>query len=177
MKDDDGRVYKPPGYYVNRTLPQYIPILFKDLPVTFPLTQMNASARNYIPKINRSFHNLIFSPDGQDHYYILGTNNAQIDIKDSDFKNLYREIVLRQIDPRKIWEQKWKDDLQIEENEWENIWSNVHDNISNYQIQSSMWELIHRNYMCAYFVKLIFNKSGNCKLCGKTEFKRMYTFS
>ena len=37
-----------------------------------------------------------------------------------------------------------------------------------------MWELFHRNYMCAYFAKLVFNKSGNCKLCGKLELKRTH---
>ena len=51
---------------------------------------------------------------------------------------------------------------------------NVHDTLNNYQVQSSMWELFHRNYMCAYFAKLVFNKSGNCKLCGKLELKRTH---
>ena len=66
--------------------------------------------------------------------------------------------------------------LQIDEKECRDIWTNIHDNMNNYQVQSSMWELIHRNYMCAYFAKLVFNNLGNCKLCGKLEQKRTHIF-
>jgi hypothetical protein len=174
LKDDDGRVYKPPGYYRNRDFPQYVPLLFKDLPVTFPLTRMSNLLRTYIPKINKSFRNIKFSNNNQDYYYISGKNNEEINFKDSNFKTIYKGIQNKEIDSRQIWVNKWKNDFQIEENEWEDIWMNVHDILNNYQVQSSMWELFHRNYMCAYFAKLVFNKSGNCKLCGKLEQKRTH---
>ena len=174
LKDDDGRVYKPPGYYQNRGFPSYVPLYFKNLPVTFPLTQMNPLIRSFIPKINKSFFNLTFSNDNESHYFIIDKNNTQIDLNKCEFKVLYREILDRNIDNNKIWVNKWKSEFQIEEQDWLQIWENIHDNLNNYQVQSSMWELLHRNYMCAYFAKLVFNKSGNCKLCGKLELKRVH---
>ena len=81
LKDDDGRVYKPPGYYINRNPPQYVPTFFKDLPVTFPLSRMDITSRAYIPKINKYFRNLKFSHDNQDHYYIISQNNIAFELK------------------------------------------------------------------------------------------------
>ena len=95
LKDDDGRVYKPPGYYRNRNFPQYVPFFFKDLPVTFPLTRMSNLLRTYIPKINRSFRTIVFSNNNQDIYYIRVENNEEISLKDCNFKPYIEQFKIK----------------------------------------------------------------------------------
>ena len=116
LKDDDGRVYEPPGYYRNINFPHYIPFYFKDLPVTFPLTQMNPLMRSFIPQINKSLFNLKLSNGNKYYYLVTDKNNTKIDLKECEFKTLYREILSREIDTNKIWVNKWKSDFQIEKN-------------------------------------------------------------
>ena len=105
---------------------------------------MSNLLRTYIPKINRSFRTIVFSNNNQDIYYIRVENNEEISLKDCNFKTIYRAIQNKEIDPRCIWINKWENDYQIEENEWDDIWMNVDDTLNNYQVQSSMWELFHR---------------------------------
>ena len=86
LKDDEGRIYKPPGYYINRYPLHYVPIFFKDLPVTYPLSQMDTTSRSFIPKINKSIRNLKCSHDNNDHYCIISKNNTIIDLNDTLLK-------------------------------------------------------------------------------------------
>ena len=37
-----------------------------------------------------------------------------------------------------------------------------------------MWEQVHRNFMCAYIGKKVFNQNGLCKLCGRLEESRVH---
>ena len=34
---------------------------------------------------------------------------------------------------------------------WERTWKTVHNGIINYKVQSSLWEMIHRNYIWGIF--------------------------
>ena len=44
------------------------------------------------------------------------------------------------------------------------------------EVQSSIWETIHRNFMCAYFAKLAFNESATCLLCKNEQLTRTHIF-
>ena len=46
----------------------------------------------------------------------------------------------------------------------------------NYQVQSSLWETLHRNFMCGYFARIAFNEQGICKLCNTEELTRTHIF-
>lgn len=39
----------------------------------------------------------------------------------------------------------------------------------SYEIQSSVWEMIHLNFYCGYKAKLFQYDTGKCNLCGKIE--------
>ena len=43
-------------------------------------------------------------------------------------------------------------------------------------MQSSLWEMLHRNYMCAYFARLAFEEDGVCKLCHVIQDSRTHIF-
>ena len=43
-------------------------------------------------------------------------------------------------------------------------------------MESSVWETIHRNYMCAYFAKIAFNKSPTCVLFKNEQRWRTHIF-
>ena len=64
-------------------------------------------------------------------------------------------------------DQKWESEWNIESSDWVTVWENVHrPSVRLIQkVQSSAWELLHRNYMCAYFAKIIFQGTEICKLC------------
>jgi hypothetical protein len=57
----------------------------------------------------------------------------------------------------------------MEENEWNRIWQSVHDNIIPYDVQSSIWEMLHLNFYCGYKERLLNYGTGHCKLCGDLE--------
>ena len=40
LTDDDGRVFKPPGYYTEESLPSCIPKYLRDLPVQIPIRDL-----------------------------------------------------------------------------------------------------------------------------------------
>ena len=52
----------------------------------------------------------------------------------------------------------------------------MHAGVFNYKVQSSIWEMIHRNYICGYIFKQMHNSDGVCKLCNKLERQRTHIF-
>ena len=46
----------------------------------------------------------------------------------------------------------------------------------NPKIQSSLWEMCHRNFMCAYFAKIAFNESSVFQLCNQEQLNRVHIF-
>ena len=81
------------------------------------------------------------------------------------FGQLHEGIRDRKTKPSKRWIGKWEDDTGVSEDDWVSIWNNVHCNLLNPRVQSTSWECIHRNYMCAYFASMVFGDSAKCKLC------------
>ena len=131
--------------------------------------------RVLIPKINISFRKIIYTNKCQDTFTIVKDQN-RVDISSGDFKSIYNFILINKVSAIKLWEQKWRVDLNNNGLNWNKIWNNVHNPIFNYKIQSSIWEMIHRNYICGYILKQMHKSDGVCKLCDKLESERTHIF-
>ena len=81
----------------------------------------------------------------------------EMDLFKTSFKEVYAELMRSRKKPANIWVEKWENDLGINSEEWEGIWRNVHCHMLNPYVQSTVWETLHRNYMCAYFAQIAFN--------------------
>jgi len=174
LKDEDDSVFKKPGYYQNRGLPSYVPLYFKDLPVQVPQRLLKGIFKNLIPKINKAWTKIVFSNTNND-LFSLEYGDAVIDISELEFKPLYSSCLsLKRIEISSAT--KWQNEINVLPTEWDQIWENIHNSPCGYKVQSSVWQMIHRNFICAYFLKLIYNTDGKCKLCGKLELKRTHVF-
>ena len=170
LKDDDGRIFKPPSNF-----PPYAPEFFYDLPVTDNPREFRGVYRNLIPKLNRSFFKLSFSNNDKATYYIT-TSMGIKDVTLCNFSTLYSALLSQRKVSAKPWIAKWEQEGAINNSDWIFVWSNVHHSIISQTVQSSLWELLHRNYMCSYFSKLAFGGDGKCKLCGLEELERTHIF-
>ena len=94
----------------------------------------------------------------------------------SPFKDLYAVILDTKNTSSKLWIGKWENDTGIQENEWNGVWANVHSKLLNQKVQSSLWETIHRNFMCAYSANIFFQESPQCKLCKTMQQSRTHIF-
>ena len=175
LTDDDGRVFKPPGYYNEERMPNYVPKFVKDLPVQVPIGDLRGVFRTLIPKINKSFHNVIYTNKDHD-IFTMGIGEEKVDISNGDFRMIYNSILMKNLMPVRPWEQKWRTELNKEDLNWETIWHNIHDVTFNYEVQSSIWEMIHRNYICGYILKQMHKTDGICKLCNELERQRTHIF-
>ena len=75
-----------------------------------------------------------------------------------------------------MWEQKWQNELNILELEWTNVWDNLNNGYVYYKVQSSIWQMIHRNFISGYILKQMYRNNGKCKLCTTIESKRTHIF-
>lgn len=170
LQDDDGRIFKPPSY-----IPPYAPEFIYDLPVTDNPREFKGIFKKLIPKLNKAFMKIKYSEKVKNEYTIQkGLDDW--DIQNCKFKDIYNYFLEQRKEPTKLWKQKWGLELEIDDEEWPFIWENVHHKSLNYKIQSSVWEMLHRNFMCSYFAKIAFHKSGECKLCKKEQTSRTHIF-
>ena len=72
-------------------------------------------------------------------------------------------------------EQKWYNELNVEL-EWTKIWDNLNNGYVDYKVQSSIWQMIHRNFISGYILKKMYRNDGKCKLCKTIESKRTHIF-
>ena len=99
-------------------------------------------------------------------------------MKDISFGDIYDFILREKRKPANVWEDKWMNDseLGLTKDQWSLVWANVHHKSLNYKIQSSVWETIHRNFMCQYFAKIAYKDPGMCKLCKQEQLTRTHIF-
>ena len=154
---------------------RYIPKYIRDLPVTTSNTSISRPHREKIAAINRAFWVMRNQKLGKFAYncYAITIGDTNKNLEEIPFKELYN-IMIERKDVNKIWEPKWNRllryyTLDIDVAEWEQIWNNVHDNIISYDIQSTIWNMLHLNFYCGYKEKMFNYGDGKCKLCGVIE--------
>ena len=176
LTDEHGRVFKPPGYNANG-YPDYYPTKFVDLPVRVPIGDLRGAFRSLIPKLNTAYHNITFSDQDEDNFKLTKLNDEKMYNINGFFKDIYA-CILAKSDPQiNIWQNKWA--LEMENGQdinWEQVWISVHNKMLNYKMQSSIWEMIHRNYICGYILKQMNRSDGLCKLCNNLEQNRTHVF-
>ena len=152
-----------------------LPKVFKDLPVTRNLSSVSVNNRNIIININRAYWDMCNNKLGKFNkncYTIkIGTECEKLD--DLSSKQIYWAQINRK-EVNRIWESKWNNilryyTLDMETAEWDRIWESIHDNTIPYEIQSSIWEMLHLNFYCGYKERILNYGTGNCKLCGELE--------
>lgn len=174
--NNNGRVFKKPGESA-RGYPNYFPRKFSDLPVRVPIGDLRGIYRTLIPQINAAYHNIVFSNKEKNVFQITKSNDPEMHNINGHFREVYGCILAKTGNQNRIWENKWEIDLQNGEDIiWENIWNTVHNRISNYKVQSSIWEMIHRNYISGYILKQMNRSNGLCKLCNTIEQTRTHIF-
>ena len=171
LKDDDGRVFKPPSF-----IPPYAPEFFMDLPVTNHPREFRGIFRTLIPKINRAFMRISFN-DNDKCKYEVSTRAGVKDLELCSFNDLYDSLLFHRKPPVKPWKTKWENEGIITREDWNDVWMNVHHQSINQATQSSLWIMLHRNFMCAYFAKLAYNEDGVCKLCNNVQLARTHIFT
>ena len=130
--------------------------------------------RTLIPNLNRAFFRLIFTNNENDEFVFSLSDDILLS---NDFKIVYNNILINNQPHVRVWENKWSLDLgPISRIEWEQIWSLVHNRISKFSVQSSIWEMIHRNFICGYSLSLMNISGGVCKLCRQVESQRTHIF-
>ena len=175
LTNDEGRVFQPPGYYSEETMPSYVPRYFKDLPVQIPLRDMRGVLRTIIPNINKQYSKIKYTNKDHDAFS-LSKGDELSDISKGSFKIIYNFILMEKSVTIRIWEQKWRDELNKENLNWDNIWNNINEKMFNYKIQSSIWEMVHRNFISGYILRQMHKSDGICKLCKKIERQRTHIF-
>ena len=171
LKDENGKSFKPPSYF-----PAYAPEYICDLPITNHPREFKGIYKKMIPQVNKAFSKITFSSKKINEFFVLSEENKEQNLLTISFKELYKILLMTKHSVTQIWTGKWEEDAGVEANEWEGIWDNMHNKMLNLKIQSSLWETTHRNFMCAYFAKLVFNKSGICQLCMEEQLNRVHIF-
>ena len=170
LLDADGKPFKPPSRF-----PPYAPEFICDLPVYNHPREFSMLYRNLIPKLNLALRRIVYSSSDKNEYRVqIGKNET--DLFKTSFKEVYAELMRTRKKPANIWVEKWENDLGIKLEEWEGIWRNVHCHMLSPYVQSTVWETLHQNYMCAYFAQIAFNESNICMLCGSPQNKRTHIF-
>ena len=159
LKDDDGRVYKPPSARKKHCMPK----TFNDLP--FPIINRCREDSTLIRSINTAYDRINWSIED---CYILKMDTIEVLINKISFKELYwASFKIDQIyQPWKlIWEQMFPNDTL----HWEQIWENVHNKMCTYRVQSSLWMIVNMNFISSYKLNKMFNSLNICRQCDNPE--------
>ena len=139
LKDDDGRIFKPPSHF-----PAYAPEYFYDLPVTDNPREFRGIYKNLIPKLNQSFLKLSFCNNDKSTYFIA-TPDGSKDVILCDYNTIYLSLLNVRKPSVKPWKTKWEQEGVITTFDWSSLWDNIHHYSLSQVVQSSLWEMIHRN--------------------------------
>ena len=85
LTDDDGRLFKAPGYYTDSGRSDYVPFYFKELPVQTPLKDPSGIFRNTISKINKAFQKIHYT-NKKDIYNILTRDTVSVNFLEKSLK-------------------------------------------------------------------------------------------
>ena len=157
LKDDDGRVFKPPGR--NRDFPK----LFGQLP--YPILNRRANDAEFIRSINRSFNSIVWHTADS---YTIDLDGESTSIYNLSFRVIYWSFI-NNIVIDTPWKMKWETVLGRQDIQWEDIWDNVNDNILSYKIQSVLWSMTNLNFISSYRLHIMYNASNLCIQCNLPE--------
>ena len=161
LKNDDGRVFKPPRYFTVSRGQHDMPKTFGDLP--YIIMNRNEEDSRKIRSINKSFSELMYSSCDAFFIKINGTDTL---IKQLSLKEIYwSQFNTDNNNDLFPWRRKWNNILRVDEFEWEYVWQNVHDNFLPYSVQSSLWEILNMNYISSYKLNLMYNIPKRCLNC------------
>ena len=162
LKDDDGRVYKPPGNTrINRIS---LPFYFRDLP--FPIINRRPDEARTIRSINRAFHRIQWNNDKNVFY--MRNGDTLKNINKSTFKEIYWNFFEQETLPTP-WKSKWENILNSSHIDWILVWKNVHDNLLNYNIQSMLWRMTNLGFISSNRLNRIFGSANICRQCNEEE--------
>ena len=170
LVDDNCKPFKYPS-----RIPAYAPEYVCDLPVTNHPREFKGIFKTLIPKINLAYMKMKYNDSGLNEYYIMIAGKRQ-NLALISFNVLYSFLLNSKPNQTCLWVGKWEEDTGIPVDAWPEIWSNVTSKMLDYQVQSSLWETLHRNFMCGYFARIAFNEQGICKLCNTEELTRTHIF-
>ena len=106
----------------------------------------------------------------------ISTRSGPKDLSLCDFQTLYDSLLFRRKSTNKPWVKKWEREKVITSSDWIHLWKNVHHCSLSQTVQSILWELTHRNFMCAYFAKIAYDDDGVYKLCKCEQTERTHIF-
>ena len=172
LRDDDGRVYKPPGNSrLNRRV-RNMPYLFSDLP--FPILNRIPMDARFISSINRAFARIQFTQNlgSISHFQ---TENLTKTITIATFKEIYWNFSEMDNLPMP-WKNKWENILHTTQIDWTLVWKNANDSLLNYKIQSATWMMTNLGFISSNRLNRIFGVSINCRQCGEPEESAAHCF-
>ena len=169
LKDDDGRVYKPPCS--RRNLGTLFPLYFRDLP--FPILNRRPNDAQLIRSINQAFSRIQWN--NTKDLFMLCSNGRQIDISKSTFKEVYWNISLQSV-ILVPWKTKWEVILNSDTINWDLVWKNVHDSMLNYHLQSTLWRMTNLGFISSNRLASIFGSQNSCRLCLNEEENVAHSF-
>lgn len=175
VKDNEGNFFKKPIASTLRKFPNY-PIKICHLPCTLRWGDgFGQNIKCRIRTYNRSCHQLNFSGKGSNEFFVK-IQDKKINVEGSS-----REIYLAVLNLKyeKHWELKWNAILGIERDSWDSIWRTIFQKNLPYQIQSTIWKLVHLNFFSDYLNYKYFGHLDNditpiCKLCGNAQLNRYH---
>ena len=163
LKDDDGRVFKPPnnaGFFRARI---NIPHKFGDLP--FYNDNLNNEERQICLSVNRAFNRISWSAYDS---FIKAINGKNKYIKKLTFSEIYWSLV--NMDAVNLpWVTKWDAILNSNLQNWSIVWENVHNSMFSFKLQSRLWEMVNLNYITSYLLNQMYNIPNVCSQCSLPE--------
>ena len=159
LKDDDGRIYKPPGARKMRNMPK----IFSDLP--FPIINRNREEATIIRSLNLAYNSIQWA---RNNTFVMNRGNNVLVIKDLTFREIYWTYFENDV-IQQPWKTKWEQILSNNDVEWDKVWNNVHNQMFSYVVQSSLWMMVNLNYISAYKLNRMYNNINICCQCESPE--------
>ena len=178
LKNEECVVFHPPGNYRNPAkFPYYVPKYFSDLPVKSPEWGMQPVFRVMIREMNAAYHRIQFDCNNKDCFYVICKGEEKA-LHGLCFNDIYSIFISKKSISRP-WIEKWESEFDMIKDVWMFVWRNVHDKTLSYDVQSSAWEMIHRNFVSSSYITKYIDQSAStlCKLCHKVEEHRTHVFT
>ena len=133
---------------------------------------MKMEFRQMIRNMNEAYGNIQYHSSGKD-CYLVQINEEYKDRLSLTFNDVFT-LLLSKKSVVRPWIAKWESDFELSVESWKDIWRNIHDSTLCYEVQSSAWEIIHRNFVSYIFRFIDSSVDPICKLCHILEDHRTH---